>query len=187
MEEDTLQNIFWLPTTPLCHQRPTATTIIIDNGSTTIRWGFGMSLTPYASPNAVAKYKEWKTNKPLLLFGEAIKPMNTIHQRTTKPHQKLTILCSWPSDCVVLCTLKHICWAISLGVPVTSKLMGQLYTMCPQSHCINGIMSFYQNHLPPPKQPFSSNGLVISTLHQLPSSPSSVEKDFVSGITLIGS
>jgi len=82
MEEDTPQNIFRLPTTYLPTLPPTAeayskhrshhTPIVIDNGSTTIRWGFGTSSTPYTSPNAVAKYKERKTNKPLLLFGEAI-------------------------------------------------------------------------------------------------------------------
>lgn len=82
MEEDTPQNVFRLPTTYLPTLPPTAeayskhrshhTPIVIDNGSTTIRWGFGTSSTPYTSPNAVAKYKERKTNKPLLLFGEAI-------------------------------------------------------------------------------------------------------------------
>ena len=82
MEEDAPQNIFRLPTTYLPTLPPTAeayskhlshlTPIVIDNGSTTIRWGFSTSSIPYTSPNAVAKYKERKTNKPLLLFGEAI-------------------------------------------------------------------------------------------------------------------
>jgi len=58
--------------------RDKRTPIIIDNGSTNLRWGFGSSSkpteepTPFTGPNAVAKYKERKTNKPLLLFGEAI-------------------------------------------------------------------------------------------------------------------
>lgn len=35
------------------------------NGATMLRWGFGMSA---AGPNALAKYKVHKTNKPQLLF-----------------------------------------------------------------------------------------------------------------------
>lgn len=75
-------NIHALPTTYLPTQPPTPepyaphraarTPIVIDNGSTTLRWGFGTSDAPTGGPNAVAKYKERKTNKPLLLFGEAI-------------------------------------------------------------------------------------------------------------------
>ena len=75
-------NIHPLPTMYLPTQPPTPepyaphrdaqTPIVIDNGSTTLRWGFGTSDAPASGPNAVAKYKERKTNKPLLLFGEAI-------------------------------------------------------------------------------------------------------------------
>ena len=52
--------------------RDAHTPIIIDNGSTNLRWGFGTSSTPLTSLNTVAKYKERKTNRPLLLFGDAI-------------------------------------------------------------------------------------------------------------------
>ncbi len=52
--------------------RGTNTPIIIDNGSTTFRWGFADFGVPRFGPNAISKYKERKTNKPLLLFGEAI-------------------------------------------------------------------------------------------------------------------
>ena len=48
------------------------TPLVIDNGSTTLRFGFCTSSTPRCQPNAVAKYKERKTNKPLLLFGDGI-------------------------------------------------------------------------------------------------------------------
>lgn len=63
---------------PYEYHRNAHTPIIIDNGSTNLRWGFGSSSVPnenpklFTGPNAVAKYKERKTNKPLLLFGEAI-------------------------------------------------------------------------------------------------------------------
>jgi len=76
------QNIHFLPTTyqaslpppaePYGKHRSAHTPIVIDNGSTNMRWGFGTSSTPFAGPNAIAKYKERKTNKPLLLFGEGI-------------------------------------------------------------------------------------------------------------------
>ena len=75
-------NIHPLPTMYLPTQPPTPepyaphrdaqTPIVIDNGSTTLRWGFGTSDAPASGPNAVAQYQERKTNKPLLLFGKAI-------------------------------------------------------------------------------------------------------------------
>jgi len=45
--------------------------IIIDNGSTTFRWGFSRH-EPRTAPNVVAKYRERRNNKSLLLFGEAV-------------------------------------------------------------------------------------------------------------------
>lgn len=54
------------------NHRDAHTPIIIDNGSTNLRWGFGTSSTPLTGLNTVAKYKERKTNRPLLLFGDAI-------------------------------------------------------------------------------------------------------------------
>ena len=76
------ENIVRLPTSYLPISVPIAdkydshrdahTPIIIDNGSTNLRWGFGTSCTPSTGLNTVAKYKERKTNRPLLLFGDAI-------------------------------------------------------------------------------------------------------------------
>ncbi|KAK7676305.1 hypothetical protein QCA50_020759 [Cerrena zonata] len=48
------------------------TPLVIDNGSTYLRFGFATSSTPRSGPNMVAKYKERRTNKPLLLFGEGV-------------------------------------------------------------------------------------------------------------------
>lgn len=79
---DTARNIFRLPTpSPLLTIPPIElydahssnnTPLIIDNGSTTLRWGFATSSVPQCDLNTVAKYKERRNNKPLLLFGEAI-------------------------------------------------------------------------------------------------------------------
>ncbi|KAK7468429.1 Actin-related protein 5 [Stygiomarasmius scandens] len=55
--------------TPHRNQR---TPLIIDNGSTTLRWGFATSPAPRFGPNIIAKYKERKSNRPLILFGEAV-------------------------------------------------------------------------------------------------------------------
>lgn len=57
---------------PYHHHRPAHTPLIIDNGSTTFRWGFASFPAPQSGPNVIAKYKERKTNKPLLLFGEGV-------------------------------------------------------------------------------------------------------------------
>jgi actin-related protein 5 len=48
------------------------TALVIDNGSSTLRFGFADSKTPHTGPNTVSKYKERKTNKPLLVFGDAV-------------------------------------------------------------------------------------------------------------------
>jgi actin-related protein 5 len=76
------ENIVRLPTSYLPISIPIAekydnhrdahTPIIIDNGSTNLRWGFGTSSEPLTGLNTVSKYKERKTNRPLLLFGDAI-------------------------------------------------------------------------------------------------------------------
>lgn len=46
--------------------------LVIDNGSTTLRFGFATSPQPITVTNVVSKFRERKQNKPLLLFGDAI-------------------------------------------------------------------------------------------------------------------
>lgn len=41
-------------------------------GATDFRYGWATSKIPYTSPNLVAKYRERKNNKLLLLFGNAV-------------------------------------------------------------------------------------------------------------------
>lgn len=62
------------PPTPDDYQdlRHTDTPLVIDNGATTLRWGFATSESPRCQPNVITKYRERKTNRPLLLFGDAV-------------------------------------------------------------------------------------------------------------------
>jgi actin-related protein 5 len=59
-----------LPPPPLDYEGVSGD-IIIDNGATSFRWGF-TGQEPRTSPNVVAKYKDRRTNKPLVLFGDAV-------------------------------------------------------------------------------------------------------------------
>ena len=75
------QNITLLPTSalPVIPQvdsyedhRGRFTPLIIDNGSTTLRFGFATSSSPHTGTNVIAKYKERKNNRPLLLFADGV-------------------------------------------------------------------------------------------------------------------
>jgi actin-related protein 5 len=48
------------------------TPLVIDNGSTSLRWGWSTSEMPYHGINIISKYKERKSNKALVVFGEAV-------------------------------------------------------------------------------------------------------------------
>jgi actin-related protein 5 len=52
--------------------RSQRTPLVIDNGSTNLRYGFATSDSPRSGLNVIAKYKERRTNKPLLLFGDGV-------------------------------------------------------------------------------------------------------------------
>lgn len=60
------------PTLPYSPHRNAHTPLAIDNGSTSLRFGFATSPTPQVVPNIVSKYKERRAGKQLLLFGDAI-------------------------------------------------------------------------------------------------------------------
>ena len=88
--------VFRLPALPLPSASPfpdfsydihrsKRTPIVIDNGSSSFRWGFASAPSPYVAINAVAKYKERKNNKLLLLFGEAIDAENGAKGQTRTP------------------------------------------------------------------------------------------------------
>lgn len=54
--------------------RGTHAPLIIDNGASTLRFGFSTSatLTPHCVQNVIARFKERKYNQPLLLFGDGV-------------------------------------------------------------------------------------------------------------------
>jgi hypothetical protein len=52
--------------------RGKATPLVIDNGASTVRFGFAGEAAPRMGPNTVSKYKERKTNRPMLVFGDAV-------------------------------------------------------------------------------------------------------------------
>ncbi|KAF9542860.1 actin-like ATPase domain-containing protein [Agrocybe pediades] len=182
------QNIHYLPTTyqaslpppaePYDNHRSAHTPIVIDNGSTNLRWGFGTSSTPFSGPNAIAKYKERKTNKPLLLFGEGIDSESGARGQAKTPWEGDILLnfdalenaldyafiqlgIDTPTvDHPILMT-ERLCSPLHSRA-LTSELMFELYSVPSLTYCVDGLMSFYQNHLPPPDKPYSANCLVVS-------------------------
>ena len=60
------------PSLPYDTHRCARTPLVIDNGSTSLRFGFATSKTPQVAPNIVSKYKERKAGNQLLLFGDAV-------------------------------------------------------------------------------------------------------------------
>ncbi|KAL0945578.1 hypothetical protein HGRIS_014738 [Hohenbuehelia grisea] len=150
------------------------TPLIIDNGSTHLRYAFADADAPHVGLNVVAKYKERRLNKPLLLFGEGIDVESGAKSQARNP---------WEGD--VLLNFDALENAldyafIQLGIdapsvahPVlmterlasplhsralTSELMFEQYSVPSLAYCVDGVMSFYQNNLPST----SADGLAIS-------------------------
>ncbi|KAL0570121.1 Actin-related protein 5, partial [Marasmius crinis-equi] len=165
-------------TDPYDNHRDEHTPLIIDNGSTTLRWGFATSSEPASGPNIIAKYKDRKSNRPLILFGDAVEVEGGAKAQGKTP---------WEGD--VLLNFDALENAldyafINLGIdtesvnhPVlmterlcsplhsrslTSELMFEQYCVPSLTYCVDGVMSFYQNNLPSSSEPFTSDGIVIS-------------------------
>ena len=77
------------------------TPLIIDNGASHIRYGWSSFEAPRTNLNAVAKYKERKHNKPLLLFGEGIEAESGAKGQTKTPWEGDVLL---NSDALVCLT-----------------------------------------------------------------------------------
>ncbi|KIY51189.1 chromatin remodeling complex subunit [Fistulina hepatica ATCC 64428] len=183
--EDTQTNITYLPPVelpslpppPLSHEtyREQYTPLVIDNGSSTLRWGFATYDEPFSGQNVIAKFKERKTNRPLTLFGEAVEMENASRIQARYP---------WEGD--VLTNFDALENAldyafIQLGIdtptvdhPVlmterigsllhsrslTSELLFEQYSVPSVAYCIDSLMSFYKNNV---STSFASDGLVLS-------------------------
>ncbi|KAF6751257.1 chromatin remodeling complex subunit [Ephemerocybe angulata] len=166
------------PAEPYALHRDAHTPLVLDNGSTTLRWGFASSAAPFTGLNAVAKYKERRTNKPLLLFGEAIDAESGAKSQTRTPWEGDVLLnfdalenaldyafvylgIDTPTVDHPVIMSERICTPLHSRA-LTSELMFELYNVPSLTYCVDGVMSFYANHLPPPTTPFTSDGLVLS-------------------------
>ncbi|EPQ61195.1 actin-like ATPase domain-containing protein [Gloeophyllum trabeum ATCC 11539] len=181
-------NVIRLPTpapppvvrTPASYEehRGKGTPLVIDNGATTLRWGWATAGEPFTGPNVIAKYKERKHNKPVLLFGEGVDCESGARAQARTP---------WEGDVLLnFDALEHaLDYAfVQLGIdtpavehPVlmterlssplhsralTSELMFELYSVPSLAYCVDSVMSFYHNNLPPPERQYTADGLVIS-------------------------
>ncbi|KII86512.1 hypothetical protein PLICRDRAFT_165106 [Plicaturopsis crispa FD-325 SS-3] len=158
--------------------RGKSTPLIIDNGSTNLRYGFSTSTNPRTGLNVVAKYKERKFNRPLLLFGDAIDTESGAKGQARTPWEGDVLLnfdalenvldytfiqlgIDTPSvDHPILMT-ERLCSPLhSRGL--TSELMFEQYSVPSLAYTVDAVMSFYQNDRPQISNPFTSDGLVVS-------------------------
>ncbi|KAN0138657.1 hypothetical protein V8E53_003645 [Lactarius tabidus] len=159
--------------------RSAHTPLVIDNGSSNLRFGFATSSTPQVALNIVSKYKERKAGKQLLLFGDAVDAESGARSQAKTP---------WEGDVLLnFDALEHALdyVFIRLGVdspsvdhPVimterlasplhsralTSELMFELYSVPSLTYAVDSVMSFYLNNRPTsPSTSFTSSGLAIS-------------------------
>ncbi|KAG8730833.1 Nuclear actin-protein involved in chromatin remodeling, partial [Ceratobasidium sp. 428] len=74
------------PMVPLEYDGTGRVPIVIDNGATKFRYGFaGDNKGPYSWLNSVSRYRERKTNRPVLLFGEATNLDATSRAQSKQP------------------------------------------------------------------------------------------------------
>ncbi|KAI0820631.1 actin-like protein Arp5p [Trametes gibbosa] len=180
-------NVTYLPPQPLptvqvpasyAAHREKHTPLCIDNGSTNLRFGFCTSQEPRIGTNMIAKYKERKTNKPLLLFGEGIDIEGGARSQARTPWEGDVLLnfdalenaldYAFIQLGIDTPTVDHpILMTERLASPLhsralTSELMFEQYAVPSLAFCVDSVMSFYHNNLPSPPMPFQSDGLVVS-------------------------
>ncbi|KAJ7630374.1 chromatin remodeling complex subunit [Roridomyces roridus] len=152
--------------------RSARTPLVIDNGSTNLRYGFATSESPRSGLNIVAKYKERRTNKPLLLFGDGVDVEGGARIQARTPWEGDVLLNSDALEnaldyafiglSIDTDTVDHpIIMTERLCTPLhsrslTSELLFELYAAPSVAYCVDSVMSFYQNNSP------SADGLVLS-------------------------
>lgn len=185
-----MDNVFRLPTPSIPSATPfpdtsydvyrsKETPIIIDNGSSSFRWNFATAPSPCVGINAVARYKERRNNKQLLLFGEAIDAENGAKGQARTPWEGDVLLnfdalenaldfafiklgIDTPSVEHPILMTERLCSPLHSRA-LTSELIFELYSVPSLAYCVDGIMSFYQNNSATAHPtPFTADGLVVS-------------------------
>ncbi|KAG2084145.1 hypothetical protein BD769DRAFT_1539264 [Suillus cothurnatus] len=177
MDEAETSNIFYVPTPSLPSITPPDSydpfrsqpvPLIIDNGSSNLRFGFSTSASPHSSPNIIAKYKERKFNHSLLLFGDAIDAESGAKSQGKTPWEG-DVLLNFDAmenaldyafvrlgidaegiEHPVLMT-ERLCSPLHSRA-LTSELMFEQYSVPSLTYCVDSVMS----------SPFSADGLVVS-------------------------
>ncbi|KAF7311013.1 hypothetical protein HMN09_00644700 [Mycena chlorophos] len=138
------------------------TPIAIDNGATTLRYGFCTSAAPRSALNDISKYKERRTNKPLLLLGDAVDVEGVAKIQARTPWEGDVLLYFDALLEIDASTVDHlIIMSERLCSPMysrsmTSELLFEQYRAPSVTYCVDSVMSFYQNHGP------NNDGLVLS-------------------------
>ncbi|KAG8741536.1 Nuclear actin-protein involved in chromatin remodeling [Ceratobasidium sp. 414] len=106
--------------------------IVIDNGATRFRYGFaGGDQGPFSWLNSVSRYRERKTNRPVLLFGEATNLDATSRAQSKQP---------WEGD-----LLLNFDALADLASPVTSELLFEAYGAPSVAYGLDSLMSLHYN------------------------------------------
>ncbi|KAI0809036.1 actin-like protein Arp5p [Irpex lacteus] len=154
------------------------TPLVIDNGSTNLRFGFATSSQPFSVTNVVSKFRERKSNKPLLLFGESIDVESGARAQARTAWEGDVLLnfdalenaldyafihlgIDTPTIEHPLIMTERLCTPLH-SRSLTSELVFELYSAPSLTYCVDSIMSFYHNNLPAPSTPFSSDGIAVS-------------------------
>ncbi|KAJ7836347.1 chromatin remodeling complex subunit [Mycena olivaceomarginata] len=152
--------------------RSQRTPLVIDNGSTNLRYGFATSDSPRSGLNVIAKYKERRTNKPLLLFGDGVDVEGGAKIQARTPWEGDVLLnfdalenaldyafiqLSIDADTVdhPMIMTERLCSPMH-SRSLTSELLFEQYSVPSVAYCVDSVMSFYQNHGP------GVDGLVLS-------------------------
>ncbi|KAL1741955.1 hypothetical protein HDZ31DRAFT_44313 [Schizophyllum fasciatum] len=158
--------------------RGTGTPLVIDNGSTTFRYGFATSEEPRTSLNVMARYKERKTNKPLLLFGDGIEVESGAKAQAKYPWEGDVLLnfdalenvldCAFVNLGIDTDAVEHpVLMTERIASPIhsrtlTSELLFEQYSVPSVAYCLDGVMSFYGQNKPSVPGSFTADGLVLS-------------------------
>ncbi|KIO20406.1 hypothetical protein M407DRAFT_81599 [Tulasnella calospora MUT 4182] len=153
------------------------TPIVIDNGSTSFRYGWATQENgPYVQPNLVAKFRDKRSNRQVLLFGDSV---------DVEPQARAAAKSPWEGDHlnnsealeaaldfaflhlgIDTSTVGHpiimterLC-TLSQSRSIVSEMMFELYSVPGVTYAVESLMSFAYNLAPVPAD--RRDGLVLS-------------------------